>query len=386
MRQTGTAKLPLHYGKAPRWLVKRMTKLAEQIVTIIINEHGSQELLKRISDPHWFQALGCTLGYDWHSSGLTTVLTAVLKRAINPTEHGIVICGGKGRLSHQAPAEIIQASHTFGFTTDRTSRLRYASRMTAKVDNTAIQAGYPLYHHTILITENGEWAIVQQGMCTKDRTARRYHWLSQNVKDFLIEPHDAIVGDTKRQIALNMTAKESRECQKTSTDIAKEKPRKVMRMLKSIRPKYQKSLQEWMPNTKWKNYITDTLYMPLNLNWKAVKKAYEFQPKNYEELLNIKGVGPATARGLALISQLIYGKPPSWKDPVKYSFAYGGKDGVPHPVDRKAMDESIQILQNAVENAKIGDREKLRALQRLRRCVPLDCEIELERNTARTLT
>lgn len=376
MRRTGTAKLPLHYGKAPRWLVERMTKLAERIVTIIINEYSSQELLKRISDPHWFQALGCTLGYDWHSSGLTTVLTAVLKTAINPTEHGTAICGGKGRLSRQAPAEIIQASQTFGFTTDRTSRLRYASRMTAKVDNTAIQAGYPLYHHTVLITEKGEWAVVQQGMCTKDRTARRYHWLSQNVKDFLIEPHDAIVGDTKREIALNMTDKESRECQKTSTDIAKERPTKVMRMLKSIRPKYQKSLQEWVPRTKWKDYVIDTLYMPLNLNWKAVKKAYEFQPRDYEELLNIKGVGPATVRGLALISQLIYGKPPSWKDPVKYSFAYGGKDGVPHPVDRKAMDESIRILQNAVENAKIGRKEKLRALERLRRYVPPDHQIE----------
>ncbi len=244
--------------------------------------------------------------------------------------------------------------------------------MTAKVDNTAIQAGYPLYHHTVLITEKGEWAVVQQGMCTKDRTARRYHWLSQNVEEFLIEPHDAIVGDTKRQIALNMTAKESRECQKTSTDIAKERPGKVMRMLKSIRPKYQKSLQEWMPKIKWKDYAIDTLYMPLNLNWTAVKKAYEFQPRDYEELLNIKGVGPATVRGLALISQLIYGKPPSWKDPVKYSFAYGGKDGVPHPVDRKAMDKSIRILQNAVETAKIGEREKLRALQRLRGYAPPD--------------
>ena len=376
MRRTGTARLPLHYGKAPRWLFKRMTKLAEQIVTIVINEYSPEELLRRISDPHWFQALGCTLGYDWHSSGLTTVLAAVLKTAINPSEQGIAICGGKGSLSRQAPAEIVEVSQTFGFTADRTSRLRYVSRMTAKVDNTAIQAGYSLYHHTVLITEKGEWAVVQQGMCTKDRTARRYHWLSQNVEDFLIEPHDAIVGDTKRQIALDMTAKESRECQKASTDIAKERPRKVMRMLKSIRSKFQKSLQEWMPGIKTRDYVIDTLYMPLNLNWTAVKKAYEFQPKNYEELLNMKGVGPATARGLALISQLIYGKPPSWKDPVKYSFAYGGKDGVPHPVDRKAMDESIRILQNAVENAEIGDREKLRALQRLRRYVPPDHQIE----------
>ena len=375
MRRTGIAELPLHYGKAPKWLIKRMTKLAEEIVTIIIDEYRQQEFLRRMSDPHWFQALGCTLGYDWHSSGLTTVLTAVLKIAASPAQHGIVMCGGKGKLSRQTPTEITQTAQAFSFSTTKTHSLQYASRMTAKVDNTALQAGYPLYHHTIVVTENGEWAVIQQGMCTKDRTARRYHWLSQNVKDFLIEPHDAIVGDTKRQIALNMTAKESKECQKTSTDIAKERPRKVMRMLKSIRPKYQKSLQEWVPRIKRKDYVFDTLYMPPNLNWKAIRKAYEFQPTNYEELLDLRGIGPATVRGLALISQLIYGKPPSWKDPVKYSFAYGGKDGVPHPVDRKAMDKSIRILQNAVTNAEIGKKEKLRALERLRRYVPADREI-----------
>ena len=376
MRRTGTAKLPLHYGKAPRWLITRMTKLAKHITTIIIDEHSQTEFLRRISDPHWFQALGCTLGYDWHSSGLTTVLTAVLKTAINPTEQGIAVCGGKGRLSRQAPAEVTQTAQEFGLSTNKIHNLQYASRMSAKVDNTAIQAGYPLYHHAFLITEKGEWAVVQQGMCTKHRTARRYHWLSENVKDFLIEPHDAIVGDTKRQIALDMTAKESRECQKTSTDIAKEKPRRVMRMLKSIRPKYQKSLQEWMPKIKRKDYVINTLYMPRNLNWKALKKAYEFQLTNYEELLNIRGVGPATIRGLALISELIYGKPPSWRDPVKYSFAYGGKDGLPHPVNRKAMDKSIRILQNAIGNAKIGKNEKLRSLERLRRYVPPDYKIE----------
>ncbi|MFQ6064188.1 MAG: DUF763 domain-containing protein [Candidatus Bathyarchaeia archaeon] len=375
MRRVGTASLPLHHGKAPRWLTERMTKLARQIVAIIIDEYGQGTFLRRISDPHWFQALGCTLGYDWHSSGLTTVLTAVLKTATNPTEQGIAVCGGKGRLSRKAPSEITQIAQTFGFSTDRISRLQYASRMSAKVDNTAIQAGYPLYHHAILITERGKWAVVQQGMCTKDRTARRYHWLSQHVKDFLTEPHEAIVGDKKRQIALDMTATQSIECQKACTDIAKEKPTKVRRMLKSIRPKYQKSLQEWMPKSQQKDYVIDTLYMPRNLNWKAIGKAYEFQPQNYEELLNINGVGPATVRCLALISELIYGKPPSWRDPVKYSFAYGGKDGVPYPVDRKAMDKSIRILQNGVEKAKIGDRERLRALERLRKYVPLDHEI-----------
>jgi hypothetical protein len=353
-----------------------MIRLAREIVTIIVDEYGQDEFLQRISDPLWFQALGCVLGYDWHSSGVTTVLTGVLKSAVNPSEQGVAVCGGKGRVSRQAPMEISHVGETFGFTTERINRLRYASRMSAKVDNTAIQADYPLYHHAFFITEDGKWAVVQQGMSVKDRTARRYHWLSEHAKNFVVEPHDAIVGDMERKVVLNMTAKESEGCQKTSTDIAKEEPRKVMRLLKSIRPTYQKSLQEWMPKTRWKEYEVDVLSLPRNLNWNAIKRAYEFQPKNYEELLDIKGIGPATVRALALISELIYGEKPSWKDPVKYSFCVGGKDGVPYPVDRDAMDESVQILKTAIKNARIGDKERLRSLQRLRRYVPPDCEIE----------
>jgi len=263
------------------------------------------------------------------------------------------------------PAEISHIGENFGFSADKIGGLRYASRMSAKVDNTAIQAGYPLYHHTFFVTEDGKWAVVQQGMSLKDRTARRYHWLSENVEDFLVEPHDAIVGDVKREVALNMTAKESEGCQKTSTDIAKEEPRKVIKMLKSIRPTYQKSLQEWIPQITWKEYVVDVLSLPRNLNWKAVRKAYDFQPKNYEELLGIRGIGPATVRALALISELIYGEKPSWKDPVKYSFCVGGKDGVPFPVDRTTYDETIEILESAIKQAKVGGKEKINAVKRL---------------------
>jgi len=261
--------------------------------------------------------------------------------------------------------EISRLGEKFGFSTDTIDRLRYASRMSAKVDNTAIQAGYPLYHHAFFVTEHGEWAVVQQGMSVKDRTARRYHWLSKNVKNFVVEPHDAVVGDAKREVALNMTAKESEGCQKTSTDITKEEPRKVMKMLKSIRPAYQKSLQEWIPEISWKEYTIDVLSLPHNLNGKAVKRAYDFQPKNYEELLGIKGIGPATVRALALISELIYGEKPSWEDPVKYSFCVGGKDGVPFPVNRAIYDETIEILENAVKQAKVGGKEKINAIRRL---------------------
>ncbi len=375
MQRTGIAKLPLHYGKAPRWLVVRMQKLAKEITTIIIDEYGTEDFLKRISDPFWFQALGCVLGYDWHSSGVTTVVTGVLKQAIAPEQHGIAVCGGKGKISLQAPLEIGNVGEKFGFPNDKIETLRYASKMSAKVDNAAIQAGYQLYHHAFFVAEDGKWAVIQQGMCPQDRTARRYHWLSDNARNFVNEPHNAIVGDVKRDIALDMTAKESESCRKTSVDIAKEPPKKIMRLIMSIRPAYQKSLQEWLPKTAdtvWKEYPIDVLSMPRNVNWKALQKVYEFQPSNYEELLGFRGIGPATVRGLALVAELIYGEKPSWKDPVKYSFAYGGKDGVPYPVNRKAMDESIQILKQAIQEAKVGDKDKIQSLHRLRLFVPND--------------
>jgi hypothetical protein len=350
-----------------------MRKLAKEMVTIIVDEYGSDEFLRRISDPFWFQALGCVLGYDWHSSGVTTVLTGVLKQAVNIQEHGIAVCGGKGKASRQTPLEIGNLGEELGFASDGIEALQYASKMSAKVDNAAIQAGYQLYHHAFFIAEDRKWAVVQQGMCAQDRTARRYHWISDNVKSFVNEPHKAIVGDVKRKIVLDMTAKESEECRKASVDVAKESPKKLARMVMSVRPIFQKSLSEWLPRTAhstWKEYPVDVLSMPRNINWRTLQKVYEFQPSNYEELLEFRGVGPATVRGLALVADLIYGEKPSWKDPVKYSFAYGGKDGVPFPVDRKAMDESIQVLKAAINEAKIGNKERMHSLQRLNQFVP----------------
>ena len=350
-----------------------MIKLASEITTIIIDEYGQVELLRRISDPYWFQALGCVLGYDWHSSGVTTVLTGVLKSATKPDTHGLAVCGGKGKTSRKAPEEIAQLGDRFSLSTNTVEALQYASRMSAKVDNTAIQAGYQLYHHAFLVAETGDWAVVQQSMSDQDRTARRFHWLSEHVQSFVVEPHDAIVCDAKRAVALDMTAKESENCRKVSSDLAKERPEKLMRLLQSVRPARQTSLQKWMPEGKEKDYAVEWLSMPRTLNWKLASSIYEFSPKNYEELLSIRGVGPATVRGLALIAELIFGAAPSWKDPVKYSFAYGGKDGVPYPVDRKAMDKSIEILENAIGNAKIGNDEKLKSLKRLHEHVLLSC-------------
>jgi hypothetical protein len=350
-----------------------MQKMAKEMVSIIVDEYGSDEFLRRVSDPFWFQALGCVLGYDWHSSGVTTVLTGILKRAVSPHQHGIAVCGGKGRASRRTPIEIGEIGEEFGFSSDNIEALRHASRLSAKVDNTAVQAGYQLYHHAFFITNDKKWAVVQQGMCAQDRTARRYHWLSDNLRSFVVEPHSAIVGDVKRTAVLDMTAKESEGCRKASVDLTKEEPKRLMRTLQSVRPEFQKSLSEWLPksaDSSLEKYFFDNLSMPRSINWKTLRDVYEFQPRNYEELLGFKGVGPATVRGLALVADLIYGEKPSWKDPVKYSFAYGGKDGVPHPVDRKAMDESIQFLKHAVEDARIGNTEKTRSLRSLMRFVP----------------
>jgi hypothetical protein len=372
MHRTGVANLPLHGGKAPAWLTGRMRKLAREIANIMIDEQGAAAFLTRVSDPYWFQALGCVLAYDWHSSGVTTVLTGVLKQALSPEEHGVAVCGGKGRTSRKTPSEIASVGENFGFSEDRIQTLTYTSRMTAKVDNAAVQAGYQLYHHAFLLTEDGKWAVIQQGMSAEDRTARRYHWLSDNAVSLIVEPHNAIVGEAKREKALNMTAEASEGARKASVDIAKEPVKKVMRLFEATRPLYQKSLQDWLPKAKadpWRQSV-EALSMPRHISWTTMKRVYEFQPRNYEELLSVKGVGPATVRGLALVAELIYGEKPSWNDPVKFSFAYGGKDGVPFPVDRRAMDESIQVLRQAVQEAKVGERDKLRSLQRLRRFVP----------------
>ncbi|MDI9608656.1 MAG: DUF763 domain-containing protein [Candidatus Verstraetearchaeota archaeon] len=365
MPRTGTAQLPLHGGWAPPWLVKRMKSLARSIALIMIDEFGKDELLRRLSDPFWFQSFGCVLGFDWHSSGVTTVTTSVLKSAVDPEETGIAICGGKGRHSRQTLDEICLFGDKLGLSTAKIDGLRYASRMGAKVDTAAIQAGYVLYHHCFIFTEDGKWIIVQQGLNAEKKTARRFHWASESVSSFVLEPHKAIVGVDEGEV-LNMTAMESEGCRVTSVDLVREPPTKLRNSIVSLKDPLQQTLGEWTGERM--------LVMPWNVNWKALELAYNSQPKNYEELLGLEGVGPSTVKGLALISELVYGEAPSWKDPVKYSFAFGGKDGVPFPVRRKEMDEAIEILRLAIEAARIGERDRQGALRRLS---------ELERSNSR---
>lgn len=362
--RTGTVDLPLHGGKAPRWLFARMVGLAEGITEAIVYEYGQDEFLRRLSDPYWFQALACVLGFDWHSSGTTTTTCGALKMAIKPEEHGIALAGGKGKTSRKTLSQIEESSQTFSLSSKVVEKLKYSSRIAAKVDNSCVQDGYQLYHHCFVFTEKGDWTVIQQGM--EESYARRYHWLSSNVTDYVNEPQSAICCDEKKNRTLNMVASESKETREVSVDLVKDNPDHLRRY---FRPAKQHRLDDFLV-TKKEDFGMPAHHPVLGMDltpmgWKTLKNAYELQPKNYEELISLKGMGPKTIRALALISELVYGTGPSWKDPVKYSFAHGGKDGFPYPVDRETYDKSIEVLKNAIEEAKIDRDERYKALKRL---------------------
>ena len=364
MSRTGVANLPLHPGKAPRWLFKRMVLLSKGIIEVISYEYGKDEFLRRISDPYWFQALSCVLGFDWHSSGTTTVTCGALKEAITSEEYGFTVAGGKGKASRKTPYEIEKTGELYNFSTAKIEDLKYSSRMAAKIDNTAIQDGHDLYHHVFLFSENGLWTVIQQGMNDHTNYARRYHWLSDHFDSFVYEPHNAILGERMTKV-LDMTSRHSENCQKTSVDIVKDNPLHLRRDWAELtRPHYQRTLDNWMTLREYDKPM-ECLSMPRSINWAKMKEIYDFQPKNYEELLSLKGVGPNTVRALALISDLIYGEKPSWQDPVKFTFAHGGKDAVPKPVDLPTYSKSIEFLEEALKKAKINDKEKMYALKRL---------------------
>jgi len=350
--RTGTAYLPLHYGKAPAWLFQRMKELAREISLVIIDEFGSVEMLRRLSDPFWFQSFGCVLGFDWHSSGLTTTVCGALKEGLRGTEgdSGLFIAGGKGRVSRRTPIEIEESC-------DRISReasdLVYASRMTAKVDNAALQDGYQLYHHVFFFTREGSWCVVQQGMNEHTRYARRYHWMGHGLESFVCEPHSAVCCD-QRGRALNMVARESEGARETATRLASEHPEQIM------------SEVEWLRKLELPR-AHEVVLGGRGFNWlrRVLERTHEQQPADFEALLSTQGVGQKTVRSLALISELIYGVEPSFRDPATFSFAHGGKDGHPYPVDRENYDRSIEVLRRALSAATIGRGEKLRAMRRL---------------------
>ncbi len=331
---------------------------------IIIDEYGVGFLLQRLSDPWFFQSLSCVLGYDWHSSGTTTVTCGALKEAIDPSELGVAVAGGKGRASRKTPAEIGARGEVLGLSTHKLEELVHASRMAAKVDNSLVQDRYQLYHHTFVFEEHGEWIVIQQGINEERGNARRYHWPPEH-RGFIEEPQNAILCETRLQSVLNMTAKESEGNRRTCLDIAREHPRHLRRSIMNPVPDGQATLENWMPEG-----TRHSLVMPRTVNWDALRAAYEFQPRDYEELVSIRGVGPSTIRGLSLVAELIYGERASWRDPVRFSFAFGGKDGVPFPVDRRAMGEAVDVLKTGISSSGMKREQKALALKRLRRCVP----------------
>ncbi len=353
--RTGIANLPLHYGKVPPWLFDRMVKLAREITIVIVADFGAEEMLRRLSHPYWFQALGCILGYDWHSSGVTTTLCGALKEGVKGLERdlGLFVAGGKGRTSRRTPSEIENWGELVSINPEP---LVYASRMSAKVDSSAVQDGYQLYHHTFLFTSRGSWAVIQQGMNEATRYARRYHWLGETIASFVNEPHSAILSETMGK-ALNLVASESDPARTTVTEIAtREKPEALLAELKRI-----KTLT--LPSH---HYLSTADLHPDSLS-KILLSTYERQPDSFEQLLGLQGVGPKTIRALSLISELVYGVAPSYRDPARYSFAHGGKDGIPYPVDRKTYDQSIELLRKAIGRTKLGMREKNEVMNRLNR-------------------
>jgi len=364
MRITGTSDLPLHDGRVPGWLMSRMKSMASAIVKVIVDDYGAREFLRRVGDPYWFQAFGCVLGFDWHSSGLTTVVTGALRESLSLEEHGVAVAGGKGAMGRRVPEEL----RRLGLGEDRVAKLIRASRLTAKVDNSVLQDGYAIYHHAIIFTSEGDWAVVQQGMNPELGYARRYHWVGEGMGSFVVEPHSGIASERREGLVLNMVSRRSEEARKASVDLVAEGPSRLIRLLNLVLRR-QETLTIWIEGGGGGELrlrdIPRHLEMPKRIDWEAVKRAYDVKPRNYEELIEVRGMGPSTIRALALISALIYGAEIDWRDPVKFTFAVGGKDGVPHPVSRRTYDEALSFMQQVLEEAEIGGEERRAALRRL---------------------
>ena len=354
VRRVGSASLPLHGGRAPAYLFGRMKQLAPEIVQLIVQEHGRAAFLEKISDPYWFQAFGCVLGFDWHSSGVTTTVCGALKEGLKSRadELGIYVAGGKGKTSLRTPAELLEIGDRLGLDG---ARLAYQSRMAAKVDSAAVQDGFGIYHHTFMVTADAQWAVVQQGMRAGDGMARRYHWLGDRVDDFVCEPHAAVASEAREQTVLNFVARESSAARTAVTGLARETPTRVDREVARI-------ITMQLPMRHWVDIKRDI--NPAHLR-KVMISTYEAAPTDFEALVALKGVGPAALRALALVAEVVYGTPTSLRDPARFSFAHGGKDGHPFPVDRATYDHSIEWLRHAASHARIGHAERTRALQRL---------------------
>ena len=396
IKRTGHADLPLHTGVVPKWLADRMMLLGTEIVEALLINYGKKEFLRRISDPLWFQSLGSVLGMDWHSSGITTSVMYALKRGINARsrEFGLYVCGGRGKFSRKTPEELLEIGDKTGL--DGNALVK-SSKLCAKVDNTAVQDGYQLYQHNFIISTEGDWSVVQQGMNVEAKTARRYHWCSANLRSFVEEPHTGVIGENSGEI-LNLTAADAKETRSSILSLSNENPDTTIRELKDIirlsnpikkESSGQLSLFEEEESPGEEIILTNgsrNCIMPAHHEVRAedvdlkrlggvLATAYENNNPDFESLLLTPGLGPRTLQSLTLVSEVIHGTPSRFRDPARFSFAHGGKDGHPFPVPTRVYDESIAILGDAIEKAKLGYNEKSDCLKRLHATA-----LQIERN------
>jgi len=364
MNQTGVAELRLCSGTVPHY--KQIVELSGPILSVLVDEFGTKEVIKRFSNPLWYSSLACALGFEWQFSGMTTVVLKAIKESLQFHDIGVKLAGGKGLASRQAPNEIINIGDKFNFNSKKIEDLKYSSKMSSKVDDVEIQDSYQIYFHTTIIDEKGNNSIINQGMNIDEQMVRRYHWL--NPIQFAEEPHSSIAGP-KQKIVLDLSAKQSRDCRKTIVDIVRdEKPEKIEKTLLLLkRDKSQKKIIDFASVKTKIIEIPYYLELPKRLNKKALEVAK--QSENFEQIIATNGVGKSTMRGLAYVANLVYGSQTSWHDPVKFCYSYGTKAGKPWMVEKQAMSESAKILKQAVEEAKLGERQKLNMLKRLARFV-----------------
>jgi hypothetical protein len=376
----GIATFTLDYGKCPKWLFERMVRLGREMVWVIASEYGPDEFVKRISDPVWFQSLGTVLAFDWNASGLTTILTAALKESLRGQEKklGIFICGGKGKTSRKTPDQIQQWGEVLSLPESKVNNLVYNSKMAAKVDSALVQDGFQIYHHSFIFSKNGSWAVVQQGMNTANQTARRYHWHSASITDLVCEPHSGIISQVKAA-TLDLTSKKSSDTRKVSTELVQGSYDSLIKDVKILR-KHSSNLSQMvslescrdkltvlnLENKEFRRHpvLTEDFSRSRYLE-KILLKVCQIKPDNYEKLLSLEGVGPKTMRALSLVAEVIYGAKPSYEDPARYSFAHGGKDCTPYPVDCKTYDSSIEFFSKAVNKMRLPFYEKRKILAKL---------------------
>ena len=365
MKRSGVADLPLHGGRVPQWLAERMTKLGTAITEAIVQDYGASVFLSRLSDPFWFQALGTVMGMDWHSSVITTSVMGALKRGLAPRAHelGIYICGGRGRFSRNTPQELRSIAERRGFDGEALVR---TSRLTARVDNNAIADGFQIYLHSFVVSSNGEWAVVQQGLNDRSGMARRYHWHSASVRDFVAEPHTGIVGENQGTI-MNLVDAHAQPAQTALLDIAHEKPETTLRAARYLR----------MPD----HHEVRAENIDLKRLGAVLAVADERDLHQFAELLLLENLGPRTLQSLALIAEVVHGAPSHFSDPARFSFAHGGKDRHPFPIPLKTYDETLNCLRTSLDKAKLGDKDKLYGFRRLDRFVhAVETQIKPEAN------